>query len=139
MELYNYRVKAITKIVDGDTFDCIIDLGFEVLLESRIRMAGIDAPESRTRDLEEKKFGLYAKEWLTNNLTSDNIIIQTEYNDEKGKFGRILGSVFVDGININETMIAENIAVKYQGQSKDSIALDHLKNRQLLLEQGKVN
>lgn len=139
MELYNYRVKAITKIVDGDTFDCIIDLGFEVLLESRIRMAGIDAPESRTRDLEEKKFGLYAKEWLTNKLIGDSIIIQTEFNDEKGKFGRILGTVFVDGVNINETMIAEHVAARYHGQAKDDIALTHLKNRQILIEQEKVN
>ena len=134
---YSYRVKSIVKIIDGDTFDCIMDLGFDVLLEARVRMYGIDTPESRTRDLEEKKFGLLAKDWLGNHL-NDDIIISTELDNEKGKFGRVLGTVWAEGININEKMIDEHMAVRYHGQAKSDIEDEHLKNRQLLQEQGKV-
>ena len=134
---YSYRVKSIVKIIDGDTFDCIMDLGFDVLLEARVRMYGIDTPESRTRDLEEKKFGLLAKDWLGNHL-NDDIVISTELDNEKGKFGRVLGTVWAEGININEKMIEEHIAVRYHGQAKSDIENEHLKNRQILQEQGKV-
>jgi micrococcal nuclease len=134
---YSYRVKSIVKIVDGDTFDCIMDLGFDVLLEARVRMYGIDTPESRTRDLEEKKFGLLAKDWLGNHL-NDDIVISTELDNEKGKFGRVLGTVWAEGININEKMIDEHMAVRYHGQAKSDIEDEHLNNRQLLKEQGKV-
>ena len=134
---YSYRVKSIVKIIDGDTFDCIMDLGFDVLLEARVRMYGIDTPESRTRDLEEKKFGLLAKDWLGNHL-NDNIVISTELDNEKGKFGRVLGTVWAEGININEKMIEEHMAVRYHGQAKSDIENEHLKNRQILQEQGKV-
>ena len=134
---YSYRVKSIIKIIDGDTFDCIMDLGFDVLLEARVRMYGIDTPESRTRDLEEKKFGLLAKDWLGNHL-NDNIVISTELDNEKGKFGRVLGTVWAEGININEKMIEEHMAVRYHGQAKSDIENEHLKNRQILQEQGKV-
>lgn len=134
---YSYRVKSIVKIIDGDTFDCIMDLGFDVLLEARVRMYGIDTPESRTRDLEEKKFGLLAKDWLGNHLNED-IIISTELDNEKGKFGRVLGTVWAEGININEKMIDEHMAVRYHGQAKSDIEDEHLNNRQLLKEQGKV-
>jgi len=134
---YSYRVKSIVKIIDVDTFDCIMDLGFDVLLEARVRMYGIDTPESRTRDLEEKKFGLLAKDWLGNHL-NDDIIISTELDNEKGKFGRVLGTVWAEGININEKMIDEHMAVRYHGQAKSDIEDEHLNNRQLLKEQGKV-
>ena len=118
---YSYRVKSIKKIIDGDTFDCILDLGFDVLLEARVRMMGIDTPESRTRDLEEKKFGLLAKEYLIMKLEAEDLIVTTEVDNEKGKFGRILGWVWADGVNINQQMIDENMAVAYHGQSKDDI------------------
>jgi endonuclease YncB( thermonuclease family) len=134
---YSYRVREIVKIVDGDTVDCIIDLGFDTMLEARVRLAGIDAPESRTRDLEEKKFGLYAKEWLTSRLTG-NIIITTEYDKEKGKYGRVLGTFWVDGVNLNHKMIVENVAVAYDGGNKDELELMHLTNRQILTEKGLV-
>ena len=134
---YSYRVKSIVKIIDGDTFDCIMDLGFDVLLEARVRMYGIDTPESRTRDLEEKKFGLLAKDWLGNHL-NDDIIITTELDNEKGKFGRILGTVWAEGININEQMIEEHMAVRYHGQAKSDIETEHLNNRTILREQGKI-
>ena len=134
---YSYRVKSIVKIIDGDTFDCIMDLGFDVLLEARVRMAGIDTPESRTRDLEEKKFGLLAKEWLISHL-NDDIIISTELDNEKGKFGRVLGTVWAEGTNINEKMIEEHMAVRYHGQAKSDVEAEHMKNRQILTEQGKI-
>ena len=104
---YSYRVKSIKKVIDGDTFDCIMDLGFDVLLEARVRMMGMDTPESRTRDLEEKKFGLLAKEYLTMKLEAEDIIVRTEVDNEKGKFGRILGWVWADGVNVNQQMIDE--------------------------------
>ena len=135
---YSYRVKSIVKIIDGDTFDCIMDLGFDVLLEARVRMMGIDTPESRTRDLEEKKFGLLAKEYLTEKLATEDIIVTTEVDNEKGKFGRILGWVWANGVNVNEKMIADHMAVAYEGQSKDDIEQKHLRNREILKEQGKV-
>ena len=135
---YSYRVKSIKKIIDGDTFDCILDLGFDVLLEARVRMMGIDTPESRTRDLEEKKFGLLAKEYLTEKLDTEDIIVTTEVDNEKGKFGRILGWVWCNGVNINNQMIDEHMAVAYHGQSKDDIEQQHLANRTILQEQGKV-
>ena len=135
---YSYRVKSIVKTIDGDTFDCIMDLGFDVLLEARVRMMGIDTPESRTRDLEEKRFGLLAKEYLTMKLEAEDIIITTEVDNEKGKFGRILGTVWAEGININEQMIDEHMAVRYHGQAKSDIEAEHLNNRTILQEQGKV-
>ena len=135
---YSYRVKSIKKIIDGDTFDCIMDLGFDVLLEARVRMMGIDTPESRTRDLEEKKFGLLAKEYLTEKLDTEDIIVTTEVDNEKGKFGRILGWVWCNGVNINNQMIDEHMAVAYHGQSKDDIEQQHLANRKILQELGKV-
>jgi len=135
---YSYRVKSIKKIIDGDTFDCILDLGFDVLLEARVRMMGIDTPESRTRDLEEKKFGLLSKEYLTEKLNTEDIIVTTEVDNEKGKFGRILGWVWCNGVNINNQMIDEHMAVAYHGQSKDDIEQQHLANRTILQEQGKV-
>ena len=135
---YSYRVKSIIKVIDGDTFDCIMDLGFDVLLEARVRMMGMDTPESRTRDLEEKKFGLLAKEYLTMKLEAEDIIVRTEVDNEKGKFGRILGWVWADGVNVNQQMIDENIAVAYHGQSKDDIEQAHLENRKILQEQGKI-
>ena len=135
---YSYRVKSIKKVIDGDTFDCIMDLGFDVLLEARVRMMGMDTPESRTRDLEEKKFGLLAKEYLTMKLEAEDIIVRTEVDNEKGKFGRILGWVWADDVNINQQMIDENMAVTYHGQSKDDIEQAHLNNRKILQEQGKV-
>ena len=99
---------------------------------------GIDTPESRTRDLEEKKFGLLAKEYLTEKLNTEDIIVTTEVDNEKGKFGRILGWVWCNGVNINNQMIDEHMAVAYHGQSKDDIEQQHLANRTILQEQGKV-
>ena len=138
--MYEYRVKII-KVVDGDTVDVDIDLGFGVWLnKQRIRLYGIDAPESRTRDLDEKRYGLKAKEWLKERL-SDGAILKTRL-DKKGKYGRILGEFLVlenEGqpqfehpVNVNEEMIAKHLAVSYHGQSKEQIKEAHLVNRTFL-------
>lgn len=137
--IFAYQVKSIKKIIDGDTFDCILDLGFDVLLEARVRMAGIDTPESRTRDKVEKKFGLASKAYLKDKMNkAENIIVRTELDNEKGKFGRVLGTVYLDGVNINQQMIDEGYAVGYHGQNKADVEAQHMANRQRLVESGVV-
>ena len=134
--MYEYRCKVV-RIVDGDTVDVDIDLGFGVWMKKqRIRMYGIDTPESRTRDLEEKKYGLAAKAFLTGMLDDEAGIILKTYKDKEGKFGRILGELwrttnYADQ-SINEYMIEKHHAVRYMGQSKESIEEDHIKNRELV-------
>jgi micrococcal nuclease len=134
--MHEYRCKVV-KIIDGDTVDVDIDLGFGVWLhKERIRMYGIDTPESRTRDLEEKKYGLAAKEFLTGMLDDPKGVVLKTHKDGKGKFGRILGELwrttdFADQ-SINEYMIEKHHAVRYMGQSKDDIAEGHLENRKHL-------
>ena len=133
--MFEYSCKLI-KVIDGDTIDIDIDLGFGVWLRNqRIRMYGIDTPESRTRDLEEKKYGLAAKAFLTEMLDDSQLTLKT-YKDERGKFGRILGEIwrttnFADQ-SINDYMIEKHHAVAYFGQSKDDIAKSHLANRKLV-------
>ena len=137
--MYEYRCK-ILKVVDGDTVDIDIDLGFGVWLHNeRIRLAGIDTPESRTRDLTEKQFGLYATQYVEAKMPvgSSQILRTTEY-DPRGKFGRVLGDFVIDGVSLVDTMIAEHIGVAYDGQSKEDIEAAHLENRTLLLESGVV-
>ena len=125
---------VITRVVDGDTVDVDIDLGFGIWIhKERIRLYGIDTPESRTRDLEEKKYGFAAKDYLTGMLDDTQIILKT-HKDDKGKFGRILGELwrtsnYADK-SINEYMIEKHHAVRYMGQSKDDIAEEHIRNRE---------
>jgi micrococcal nuclease len=134
--MYEYRVK-IVKIVDGDTVDVDIDLGFGVWLKKeRIRMFGIDTPESRTRDLDEKKYGLMAKDYITRLLDDEGGIVLKTHKDAEGKYGRILGELwrttdFAD-TSINDLMIKNHHAVAYHGQSKDDIAEQHIVNRGLV-------
>ena len=141
--MYEYKVK-IVKIVDGDTVDVDIDLGFGVWLkDERVRIMGIDTPESRTRDLVEKKFGLAAKEKLTQ-LLQGTPVLKTQINkdgeDMKGKFGRILGELFIDDNDksVNMQMVDNHHAVKYYGQNKDNVKQAHLANRKWLIENGKI-
>jgi micrococcal nuclease len=119
---YIYRIKQVLKVVDGDTIDASIDLGFDISLEKRIRLAGIDTPESRTADINEKKYGLQSKEWLKHQLEgATNIIIKTELPDSTEKYGRILGYLFVgndDLHSLNEKMITEGMAWEYDGGTK---------------------
>ena len=134
--MYEYRCNVV-HIVDGDTVDVDIDLGFGVWMKKqRIRLYGIDTPESRTRDLEEKKYGLAAKKFLTGMLDDEAGITLKTHKDAEGKFGRILGELWrttnYANQSINEYMIEKHHAVRYMGQSKESIEEDHIKNRELV-------
>jgi micrococcal nuclease len=132
--MYEYKFK-LDRVVDGDTIDIVIDLGFSILHKCRVRLFGIDTPESRTRDLDEKARGKLAKYFLSFCLSSsDEHVIKTSV-DGKGKFGRVLGEIYCDGKNINLLMIDKHHAVAYKGQSKDEIAAEHLVNRQILIDQ----
>ena len=127
--MFEYKCKLI-KVVDGDTIDVDIDLGFGVWLRNqRVRLYGIDTPESRTRDLEEKKYGLAAKDFLIKWTGAGELTIKT-HKDERGKFGRILGEIWTFKTNINDKMVYEHHAVPYHGQSKDEIEKQHLENRE---------
>ena len=132
--MYEYNCK-VKRVVDGDTVDVLIDLGFDIAYASRVRLYGIDTPESRTRDKDEKARGFISKDFLKSWLDKGSVVIRTR-KDKKGKFGRVLGEMVVDNININELMIEEHHAVKYHGQSKDDIEAEHLVNRQKLIDKG---
>ena len=138
--MYEYKCK-VNKVIDGDTVDVDIDLGFGVVLtDERVRVIGIDTPESRTRNKVEKLFGLASKARLKELLTK-HCVLKTEINkngeDMKGKFGRVLGDfVAADGRMITDILIEEGYAVAYHGQSKDDIQEAHLANRQKLLQEG---
>ena len=131
--MYEYRCK-IVKIIDGDTVDVDIDLGFGVWMhKERIRLYGIDTPESRTRDLNEKKYGLIAKGWIEKFMPVGSMQTLITQKDKSGKFGRILGKFRVnDGhydVILNDWMISNHHAVAYYGQSKQDIAEQHIINR----------
>ena len=130
--MYEYKCK-IVRIVDGDTVDVDIDLGFGVWMrKQRIRMYGIDTPESRTSDKVEKKYGLAAKDFLVKWTNAGELTLRT-FKDDRGKFGRILGELWWGGKqNINQLLVDNHHAVRYYGQSKDDIAEEHLKNREKL-------
>ncbi len=123
---YNFRVTEIVKVVDGDTIDVIIDLGFDLYKKERVRVAGVDTPEKRTRDLEEKELGIDATNWLTEQLDSaidgeDDLVIRTEIDGGFGKYGRLLGWLYIgeDTESINERMIREGYAWQYDGGTKN--------------------
>ena len=137
-----YRVSSLEKVVDGDTIDVSIDLGFDVCTKQRVRLLGIDTPESRTRDLDEKKFGLLSKkrlrEWCLKAVASEKDDIEIELRcpekDSRGKFGRILAEVWVceDGqwTNVNRWMCENGYAVPYTGQNKADVEALHMANRE---------
>jgi len=141
--MYEYKA-LINRVVDGDTVDVDIDLGFGVWLrDERVRIMGIDTPESRTRDLVEKQFGLASKERLKELIPEGSIqTLKTEVNkdgeDAKGKFGRILGDFIVGGHRVTQILIDEGHAVDYYGGSKEEIQAQHMKNRERLIAEGKV-
>jgi micrococcal nuclease len=119
--MYEYRVKKVTNVVDGDTIDVEIDLGFDVSFSSRVRLAGIDTPESRTTDKAEKALGLEAKEYLKSKIKDAKlVVIKTEKPDSSEKYGRILGWLYVDGntVSINDQMIEDGYAWGYLGDTK---------------------
>jgi len=140
---YIYRIKSVLKVVDGDTIDASIDLGFDISLTKRIRLAGVDTPESRTTDAKEKALGLEVKEWLKKKLEGQtDVIVKTELPDSTEKYGRILGHLFigdkeVSAVNrkksVNNQMIDEGYAWEYKGDKKvkdfDYLAMKRNENR----------
>jgi len=134
--MYEYSCK-VTRVVDGDTVDVILDLGFSILHKCRVRLYGIDTPESRTRNKDEKIRGKLASAFLKNAIKKGKkITLRSKLKDSKGKYGRVLGEIVVDEININQSMIINHMAVRYFGQSKDDIEAEHLQNRKKLIEIG---
>jgi micrococcal nuclease len=119
--MYEYYVRKVEKVVDGDTIDVLIDLGFDILFQSRVRLAGIDTPESRTKDKIEKALGLESKEYLSKYLKdAKSVVIKTEKMNSTEKFGRILGWIYVNGDteSINDKMINDGYAWGYMGDTK---------------------
>ena len=123
---YNFRVVSIDKVLDGDTIDVTIDLGFDLYKKERVRIAGVDTPEKRTRDLEEKALGIDATNWLKKKLEDtiagdgDELTIRTELEGGVGKYGRLLGWLYIneETISLNEKMIEEGYAWAYDGGTK---------------------
>jgi micrococcal nuclease len=133
--MYEYRVKKLLAVIDGDTIDVEIDLGFDISITKRVRLAGIDTPESRTSDKYEKSLGLESKALLKQRLTAaETIVIKTEKPDSSEKYGRVLGWLFLDGeeTSFNETMIASGYAWSYLGDTK-------VKNFDELIQKRKLN
>ena len=119
--MYEYYVRKVENVVDGDTIDVLIDLGFDILFQSRVRLAGIDTPESRTKDLSEKALGLESKEYLKKALKdAKSVVIKTEKMDSSEKYGRILGWVYINGDteSLNDMMINDGYAWGYMGDTK---------------------
>ena len=123
---YNFRVISIDKVVDGDTIDVTIDLGFDLYKKERVRVAGVDTPEKRTRNLEEKALGLDATAWINDHLEGaidgdDDLIIRTELDGGVGKYGRLLGWLYIGDatVSLNEKMIDEGYAWAYDGGTKN--------------------
>ena len=134
--MYEYKCE-VTRVVDGDTIDCVLDLGFSILHKCRVRLYGIDTPESRTRDLDEKARGKLASKFLEDSINNGKqVILRSELKDSKGKYGRVLGSVVVDDLDINQALVTQNLAVKYFGQSKSDVEAEHMLNRQKLIDSG---
>ena len=122
---YNFRVTKIKKVLDGDTIDVVIDLGFDLAKTERVRIAGVDTPEKRTRNLEEKALGLDATNWLKDKLNEtikgeDELVVRTELKGGVGKYGRLLGWLYIGDatISLNEQMIEEGYAWAYDGGTK---------------------
>ena len=143
-----HKIAAIEKIVDGDTVDVLIDLGFDVMTRQRVRLLGIDAPESRTSDAVEKVYGKLAKKRMTSWCTwavaceDDEVHVELRCpaSDSRGKFGRVLGELWVydsgDWTNVNRWMCENGHAVPYQGQNRQEVRELHLTNRRMLAERG---
>tara|TARA_Y100001937_G_scaffold82757_1_gene111991 strand:+ start:1215 stop:1601 length:387 start_codon:yes stop_codon:yes gene_type:complete len=115
--MYEYKIKEVLKVVDGDTIDILIDLGFDLTKKERIRLSGIDTPECRTKNLEEKELGLEAKNFLERRISEcENLWVATE---KDGKYGRMLGTIWCGVMNINEEMVSRGYAWEYDGGKKE--------------------
>ena len=142
---YNFRVVDVVRIVDGDTLDVVFDLGFDILKRERVRVAGIDTPEKRTRDETEKKYGIEATVWMESHLRSvitgdATLVIRTEKDRSAGKYGRLLGWLYLDDdtVSLNERIIEEGYAWEYEGGKKQKDFDGLLKARQAYAEKGKT-
>ena len=141
--MYTYTA-TVRRVVDGDTIDVDIDLGFSVWLDKqRIRLLGIDAPAARTRNKEEKIRGLLSKEKLKSLCPVGSLIQLKTHKDDKGKFGRILGELVVDtasedSVNVNQWLVENNYAVSYSGQRKEDMEREHTRNSKILAERGEI-
>ena len=134
--MYEYDCQ-VTRVVDGDTVKAIICVGFDILYKNTIRLYAIDTPESRTRNLDEKARGNLAKYFLKDSIENGKkVVIKTHLKDSRGKFGRVLGTIWVDGVNINQALVDNHLAVSYHGQAKSDVEAEHLINRQKLIEIG---
>ena len=130
--MYEYKIKEVVKVVDGDTVDLNIDLGFNLTKKERVRLAGIDTPESRTRDLKEKELGIEAKEYLERRLSDgENLKVKTE---KDGKYGRMLGWIYISETNINKEMVQRGYAWEYDGGKKEK-DLNDLRLKRGLIEE----
>ena len=136
--MFEYFCK-VKKVVDGDTVDLTIDLGFSIFHKARVRLAGVDTPECRTRDLVQKARGLISKHYVEDQLNSAKEIKVVTELDRKGKFGRVLGTLWADGDCINALLVANNYAVKYQSQNKKEVVKAHAYNREKLIERGEFD
>ena len=138
--MYEYKCK-VKRVVDGDTMDVVIDLGFDIFHSCRVRLASIDTPESRTRDLDEKARGKLSKAYLKESIKGKKVVLKTRLKDSRGKFGRVIAEVwaeFEEGSlrNVNELMIKECHAVKYNAENKALVYDAHMANRDILIEKG---
>jgi len=128
-----YTIYSVKRVVDGDTVDLILDLGFGILYTQRIRLLGIDTPESRTSDVTEKIYGTIAKHELEKWCEKPHIELRCDSKDSRGKFGRVLGEIWVyeneEWINVNQWLCDNHFAVPYHGQNKKTIEALHLENR----------
>jgi len=134
--MYEYKCE-IDRVVDGDTVDVILDLGFSILHKARVRLYAVDTPECRTRNKDEKARGLLAKNFILQAVKAgEKFVIQTHLKDSKGKFGRVLGTLVIDELNINEALVDNYLAVAYYGQNKNDVEVSHQLNRNKLIETG---
>ena len=138
--MYEYSCQ-VKRVVDGDTMDVVLDLGFDILHKCRVRLSGIDTPESRTRNLDEKARGLLSKAFLKESIKGKKVVLKTKLKDSRGKFGRVIAEVWAEleeGSlrNINDLMIKERHAVKYNAENKALVYDAHMANRAILIEKG---
>ena len=138
--MYEYSCQ-VKRVVDGDTMDVVLDLGFDILHKCRVRLFGIDTPESRTRNLDEKARGLLSKAFLKESIKGKKVVLKTKLKDSRGKFGRVIAEVWAEleeGSlrNINDLMIKERHAVKYNAENKALVYDAHMANRAILIEKG---
>lgn len=131
--MYTYHVKDVVKVLDGDTVDVTVDLGFDIYTVQRVRLMGVDCEETRARDPVEKRYGKLAKKKLRHwcdKLSESPMEIHCENKDSRDKFGRVLAELWIQDVNVNKWMVDNHFAVAYNGQSKEDIRIEHLQNRE---------